>query len=77
MKRLVVGIHEAKTTFSRLIREVEAGNEVVVENNGKPVAKLVGYRPAPTARKPGMFAGRIQIGPGFDELPDGFHEAFD
>ena len=54
MKRLVVGIHEAKTTFSKLVREVQAGNEVVVESHGKPVAKLVGYKPAPAQRKPGI-----------------------
>lgn len=30
MKRIVVGIHEAKTTFSKLVREAEAGAEVVV-----------------------------------------------
>jgi prevent-host-death family protein len=77
MKRLVVGIHEAKTTFSKLVREVEAGNEVIVENNGKPVAKLVRYTPAPARRKPGMFASQIAIRPGFDEIPDGFREAFE
>jgi prevent-host-death family protein len=77
MKRLVVGIHEAKTTFSKLVREAEAGNEVIVENHGKPVAKLVGYKPAPAARKPGMFAGQIEIKPGFDETPEGFQEAFE
>ena len=77
MKRLVVGIHEAKTTFSKLVREVQAGNEVVVESHGKPVAKLVGYKPAPAQRKPGMFAGQIEIKPGFDEVPDGFEEAFE
>lgn len=77
MKRLVVGIHEAKTTFSKLVKEAEAGNEVIVENNGKPVAKLVGYKPAPARRKPGMFAGQITIKPGFEEIPDGFREAFE
>ena len=77
MKRLVVGIHEAKTTFSKLVKEAEAGSEVVVENHGKPVAKLIGYKPAPEPRKPGMFAGEIKIKPGFDAFPEGFDEAFD
>jgi len=77
MKRLVVGIHEAKTTFSKLVKEAEAGSEVVVENHGKPVAKLVAYKPAPAPRKPGMFAGEITIKPGFDEIPEGFEEAFE
>jgi prevent-host-death family protein len=77
MKRLVVGVHEAKTTFSKLLKEAEAGNEVIVENNGKPVAKLVGYRPAAAPRKPGMFAGEIEIKPGFADVPEEFREAFE
>ena len=77
MKRLVVGIHEAKTSFSRLVREAQAGNEVIVENHGRPVAKLVGYTPAPIPRRPGMFAGQITIRTGFDEVPEGFEEAFE
>jgi len=76
MKRLVVGIHEAKTTLSKLVKEAEAGREVIVENHGRPVAKLVAYKPAPQPRKPGMYAGKIKIKPGFDEIPDGFEETF-
>jgi hypothetical protein len=37
----------------------------------------VAYKPAPAPRKPGMFAGQITIEPGFDELPEGFEEAFE
>jgi prevent-host-death family protein len=77
VKRLVVGIHEAKTTFSKLVKAAEAGSEVVVENHGKPVAKLVGYKPAPAPRKPGMFAGQVKIKQGFDEIPEGFKDAFE
>ncbi|PTL59839.1 type II toxin-antitoxin system Phd/YefM family antitoxin [Paraconexibacter algicola] len=36
-----VGIHEAKTNLSSLMREVEAGAEVLVTRGGRPVAKLV------------------------------------
>ena len=39
-----VGVHEAKTHFSRLLREVEAGTEVVILRGGKPVARLVPLR---------------------------------
>ena len=77
MKRRVVGIHEAKTTFSKLVKAAEDGCEVVVENHGRPVAKLIGYQPAPAPRKPGMFAGLIKIKPGFDNLPEGFSDAFE
>jgi prevent-host-death family protein len=69
-------MHEAKTTFSKLVRAAQAGDEVVVENHGKPVAKIVAYTPAPAQRRPGRLAGRIEIKPGFDEIPEGWDEAF-
>ena len=36
-----VNIREAKTQFSRLLKLVEAGEEVVIARNGVPVARLV------------------------------------
>lgn len=39
-----VTVHEAKTHLSRLLRAVEAGQEVVIKRGNEPVAVLV---PAP------------------------------
>ena len=36
----IVKIHEAKTTLSKLIARVEAGEEIVIARGDKPVAKL-------------------------------------
>jgi len=36
-----VGIFEAKTNLSRLIEQVEKGQEVTITRHGKPVVKLV------------------------------------
>ena len=36
-----VGVHEDKTRLSELLREVEAGGEVVVTRGGRAVARLV------------------------------------
>lgn len=36
-----VNIHEAKTHLSRLIRSVQAGEEVLIARRGEPVARLV------------------------------------
>ncbi len=74
MKRIVVGIHEAKTQFSKLVKQAEAGDEVVVSNFGKPVAKIVGYSRAGAQRKPGLLRGKITIKSGFDQLPEGFED---
>ena len=39
----VVNISNAKALLSRLISQVECGEEVLVARYGKPVAKLVAY----------------------------------
>lgn len=61
-----VSVHEAKAHFSRLLRKVEAGDEVVIARAGHPIAKLV-----PIAPKRPRVAGRmkvsIRIGDDFDE----------
>ena len=37
----IFNVHEAKTHLSRLLAQVEAGEEVVIARNGHPVARLV------------------------------------
>ena len=37
---VMVNVHEAKTNLSRLLNQVEAGEDVVIARNGKPVARL-------------------------------------
>ena len=34
-------VHQAKTHFSRLLKEAEAGQEVVVMRGSKPVARII------------------------------------
>lgn len=41
----VVNIHEAKTQLSKLIEEVERGEEVTIARAGVPCAKLVALMP--------------------------------
>jgi prevent-host-death family protein len=36
-----VGMHEAKTTLSKLVRRVQAGETIEITSNGVPVARLV------------------------------------
>jgi prevent-host-death family protein len=44
-------IHQAKTHFSRLIKEAEAGKEVIVMRGKKPVARIVAAEPASPRRR--------------------------
>ena len=38
---IIVNVHEAKSTLSRLLERVEAGERVVIARAGKPIADLV------------------------------------
>ncbi len=75
-KPLVAGIHEAKTHLSRYLQEVLAGREVIILKSETPVAKIVPYTQTVGNRKAGLLKGKIEIKPGFDDLPNGF-EAFE
>jgi prevent-host-death family protein len=65
-----VNVHEAKTQLSRLLQEVEDGEEIVIARNGEPVARLVRHQPERKPRAPGWAKGRIEILEGFDEYDE-------
>ena len=65
-----VNVHEAKTQLSRLLAQVEAGEEVVIARNGKPVARLVPCEQQ-GKRQFGLLKGRIKLDESFfDPLPE-------
>ena len=67
---VTVNVHEAKTNLSRLLAQVEAGEDVVIARNGKPVARLVEYQPRGRPQF-GAWKGRISIDDRFFEpLPE-------
>ncbi len=71
---MIANIHHAKTHLSKLIERAEAGEEVIIARNGKPVARLAPI--ASVERRPekgswlGSLEGQFRIAPdAFD--PDG------
>ena len=64
---VTVGVHEAKTTLSRLLRRATSGEEVVITRGGEPVARLV----------PVQRAGLRQLGQdiGLFEYPEDFNDS--
>lgn len=65
-----VNVHEAKTTLSRLLAQVEAGEEVIIARRSRPVARLVPYNPR-GKRQPDILKGRVVIPDNFfDPLPE-------
>ena len=72
-----VGVHEAKTHLSRLLRQVMAGDEVVITRGGTPIARLVPVHHR-QKRVLGCDEGRYQLPDGFDEpLPDDVLDTFE
>jgi prevent-host-death family protein len=72
-----VGVHEAKTHFSQLLRRVAAGEEIVIRRGGTIVAKLV---PAGDVRQRefGIDEGVFSVPDDFDApLPDEVLTAFE
>jgi prevent-host-death family protein len=64
-----VNVYEAKTQLSKLLEQVEAGDEIVIARNGRPVARLVPLQRALPDRLPGGWEGKVWMAPDFDE-PD-------
>lgn len=56
-------VHQAKTQLSRLLKEVEAGKEVVVTRGKKPVAKIVAIKSEAKEEVPfrllGAYRGKV------------------
>jgi prevent-host-death family protein len=75
---VVVGMHEAKTQLSKLVQRAQAGEDVVIERRGTPVARLV------AVEQDASFAGvrdryprgELRVASDFDDLPDDIAAAF-
>lgn len=61
-----VGVHEAKTHLSRLLRRVAGGEEIVITRGGVPVARLVPPRTGSASRQLGTARGEVVIADDFD-----------
>ena len=63
-----LNVHAAKTNLSRLLAQVEEGEEIVIAKAGIPVAKLISIaRGKPPRRVLGKDKGKIWISDDFDE----------
>ncbi len=45
-----IGVRELNQQTSRVLRRVQAGEEIVITDHGRPVARLVGIEPEPKSR---------------------------
>ena len=66
-----VTIHKAKTQLSKLIEQVEKGEEVIIARGKTPVARLVRYAPEQPKRGFGSMKGKAWLDESFWEpLPE-------
>ena len=83
---MIVNIHAAKTNLSKLIERAEAGEDVVIARNGKPVMRLAAVEKTEILPKPeegelpswvGSLKGQIWISPDIDEVDAEIARQFD
>jgi prevent-host-death family protein len=72
-----VNIHEAKTHFSKLLEQVQNGEEIIIARAGHPIARLVAWEETPRriAAPGGMAGGKSRIADDFDEPIDELFDA--
>ena len=62
----VFTVHQAKTQLSKLLAQVQDGEEVVIARGKEPVARLGPFESA-QPRRPGALKGQIALTPAFFE----------
>ncbi len=61
-----VNMHEAKSSLSKLVKMAEAGEEVLIARNGKPVARLTRIKASAPKLPWGILRGKIRMSDDFD-----------
>jgi prevent-host-death family protein len=72
-----VNLYQAKTQLSRLVERAARGEEIVIAKSGKPMARLVPYRPARPRREGGNLLGITFIAEDFDDPVPDLEDAFE
>jgi prevent-host-death family protein len=72
-----VNLYEAKTQLSRLVERAARGEEIVIAKSGKPMAKLVPYRPTRTRREGENLLGITFVAENFDEPAPDLEDSFE
>ncbi|MEM9275000.1 MAG: type II toxin-antitoxin system prevent-host-death family antitoxin [Cyanobacteria bacterium P01_F01_bin.143] len=62
----IANIHEAKSSLSKLIELAIAGEDVIIAKAGKPVVKIIAYKPQKD-RVPGAWKGKVTMSDDFNE----------
>jgi prevent-host-death family protein len=72
-----VNVYEAKTQLSKLLEQVENGDEIIIARNGRPVARLVPVQRRTSPRVPGAWKGKVWMADDFDDPGGEYGESID
>ena len=73
MSSKTVDIHDTETSLSELVSLALQGNEVIIAEDDKPLARLIPISEPKKLRTPGLNRGEIWTSEDFDEpLPESF-----
>ena len=73
MKSKTITIQDAQQKLVEFLRFASKGNEVIILDNNRPLAKLTPIFPTETSRIPGLSRGKIWMSEDFNEpLPEDF-----
>lgn len=66
-----INIPETTAQFTELLHRIQAGEEILLAQNGVAIARLVPIQPHTQPRIPGQDKGKVAIAPNFNApLPD-------
>jgi prevent-host-death family protein len=69
----IVNVHDAKTNLSKLLAEVERGEEILIGRAGEPIARLSPV--VREARELGFARDQVWVAEDFDTIPEDLVEA--
>jgi len=70
-------IHEAKTHLSRILSEVEKGEEYILARAGKAIARLSPIRRSIVTLSPGKWKGKVVVRSDFDAEEESINATFE
>lgn len=71
-----VTVSRAQAELLELVRRASEGEEIVLEESGQPLARIVPFEAA-APRRPGRLRGKVKLAPDFDApLPEDLLRAF-
>ena len=73
----IANVHEAKTHLSKILSEVERGEEYILARAGKAIARLSPIRRPTVEPRPGKWRGKVIVRSDFDAEDESINALFE